>query len=221
LKTHQDAEAGVQRAAEQLQEKSDAIRAVKKLLLAHSKNRIFVFFSYKKKDETTAKAVIEVLEQCSAGKLDISCQAECDEKFVGQNWRNWIKEKISSSNWFILLLPDPSDDWDWCLFETGLFERGYTSGDRLICFHHPETEIPNPIEDYHAVAANTEGIQKFLHMIFIEENPIPGMKPLNEKLESNIPIFAEQIKNAIIPPRKREPRRPKATGPFPITLLFL
>jgi hypothetical protein len=203
LSTHRGAEAGVQRAAEQLHEKPDAIEAVKKLLLAHSEKAIFVFFSYKKKDETEAKAVIDLLSRYSAGKLNISCQADFDEKFVGKNWRNWIKEKISSANWFILLLPDPSDDWDWCLFETGLFDRGYTSADRLICLHHPETEIPNPIEDYHAVAATIEEIKKFLQMIFVEENAIPGMEPLNKKLEPDIPMFAEKIRNAIIPPRKK------------------
>jgi hypothetical protein len=203
LNSHQGATAGVQRAAEQLHENPDAIEAVKKLLGAHSEKRIFVFFSYKKKDETEAKAVIDLLDQCSAGKLSISCQADCDEKFVGQNWRNWIKEKISSANWFILLLPDPSDDWDWCLFETGLFDRGFTSADRLICLHHPETEIPSPIEGYHAVAATTEEIERFLKMIFIEENPIPGMEPLNRALDRDIPMYAERISNAITPPRKR------------------
>jgi hypothetical protein len=203
LEKHQGAEASIRSAAKQLQGEPDSIAAVKKLLKAHDEKVIFVFFSYKSKDEVAAKKVIDQLNLYSAGKLMISCMADCGPDVFGQNWRKWIKDKVSESNWFILLLPDPSDDWDWCLFETGLFERGLTTADRLICIHHPLTVIPDPIKGYHAVAAEKNKIKEFLEMAFINNNPIPGMAALNKSAKPYLEVVAENIVNAIVPPRKR------------------
>ncbi|MFZ0241053.1 MAG: TIR domain-containing protein [Desulfobacterales bacterium] len=196
------AKAAVEKAAEMLQEKPDAVRAVKKLQRAHAEKEISVFFSYKKKDECAAKAVVKLLRENSAEKLRIAYQADITKNIVGQEWRTWIHTNVRQSNWFVLLLPDPSEDWDWCLFETGLFEAQRTSADRLICLHHPETSIPDPIKDYHAVKADSGEVEEFLRMIFVEENPIPGMKPLNKSIEKEIPRLAQEIVDAIIPPCK-------------------
>lgn len=203
LDANQVARESTRRAAEQLCGKPDCIAAVKKLLPAHANKTISVFFSYKKKDEFAARKVIGQLKLYAAGKLEIFCMADFDKEIVGQNWRKWIRDKIVVSNWFILLLPDPSDDWDWCLFETGLFERGLTSADRLICIHHPETQIPDPIGDYHAVPATDEEIRKFLKMAFIEKNPIPGMDPINPAIKPYLDGSAAAIVNAIVPPKKK------------------
>lgn len=198
---YHNAKASVETAADILHEKPDAVKAVKKLLRAHAEKEIFVFFSYKKKDEQSAKAVVKLLRANSAEKLRIAYQADNTKDIVGQEWRTWIHTNVRQANWFVLLLPDPSEDWDWCLFETGLFEAQRTSADRLICLHHPDTSIPDPIKDYHAVAAVSGEVEKFLRMIFVEENPIPGMKPLNKAI-TQIPRLAEEIVHAIIPPCK-------------------
>ena len=50
-------------------------------------------------------------------------------KLAGKPWRNKIREEIHRANWFILLLPDPSEDWDWCLYETGMFEGDLDNGE--------------------------------------------------------------------------------------------
>ena len=110
LTTHDGARDAVESAAEQLEKQSDAICAVNKLLRAHAEKVIFVFFSYKKKDEKTAKAIVQLLREISAEKLQISYQADITKEIVGQEWRNWIYDKIRMANWFILLLPDPSDE---------------------------------------------------------------------------------------------------------------
>ena len=121
---------------------------------------------------------------------------------TGKQWRRKIRRSIREANWFILLLPDPSDDWDWCLFETGLFEANLTSADRLICIHHPDIKVPDPIEGYHAVEATVPNVRKFLSMVLLEKNPVPGMDPLNPAFEADIPIYAQQIVDAIRPPIK-------------------
>jgi Na+-translocating ferredoxin:NAD+ oxidoreductase RNF subunit RnfB len=84
LSCYHGAKSAIESAAELLQKQPDAISAVKKLLRAHAEKVIFVFFSYKKKDESTAKAVVQLLRESSAEKLRISYQADNTKDIVGQ-----------------------------------------------------------------------------------------------------------------------------------------
>lgn len=203
IETHQGAAGRITQAAELLVEKDDAAKALKKLLPALTEKEIYVFFSYKKKDELAAKTLVDLLRSKSAGKVKIVYQKDFTEDYVGKRWRAKIREEIHRANWFILLFPDPSDDWDWCLFETGLFEAQLTSADRLICLHHPDTKIPNPIEGYHAVSATIPEVEKFLRMIFLKDNPVYGLEPINDSMDQQeITELAKIIVDAIRPPQK-------------------
>jgi hypothetical protein len=116
IETHLGVAGRITQAAELLVEKDDALKALKKLLPALTEKEIYVFFSYKKKDELTAKTLVDLLRSKSAGKVKITYQKEFTEDYVGKRWRAKIGEEIHRANWFILLFPDLSDDWDWCLF---------------------------------------------------------------------------------------------------------
>ena len=199
LESNVGAKKEVMRAVEQLAGRHDAEAAIVKLLPALNEKKIFVFFSYKKKDERTAHAIVRTLRKWSAGKLQISYQADFTEQIAGKAWRAKIREEIARANWFILLLPDPSDDWDWCLYETGLFDRELTSSDRLICLHHPDTKIPDQIVDYHAVSATLPEVESFLRMVYLGEDPIPGLEPINRDIEADISDIAKEIVDAIRP----------------------
>ena len=202
LQKNQLAEGKIIEAAKQLAKEEDVLESIRKILCPLAEGEINIFFSYNHKDEDTAKKIVGQLRKYSA-RLNIHYMADNSTRLVGKEWRKWIKEKITISNWFILLLPDPSVDWDWCLFETGLFERDLTSGDRLICIHHPLIKLPGPIDDYHAVPAKQNEVEQFLKMVFLEENPIPGMKAINPNIdEKDLKEAAEIIVNAIVPPRR-------------------
>ena len=207
IETHKGAATAITGAWKKLSEDPDnsqpeVARAVKKLLPALTEKTLRVFFSYKKKDEAAAVAVVTELRKYAGNALQISYQADFSQQIAGKQWRQTIRNEITHANWFILLLPDPSDDWDWCLYETGLFDRNPTSADRLICLHHPETTIPSPIRDYQAIRATDTEVEKFLRMVFVEDNPIPGMQPINPSIQNDIPEIAKRIVNAIRPPRK-------------------
>jgi hypothetical protein len=53
------------------------------------------------------------------------------------------------------------------------------------------------------VAATPGEVEEFLRMIFVKENPTPGMDPLNKAIEPKIPQLAQNIVDAIIPPQKK------------------
>ncbi len=196
ISTHQGAEECISSAAKLLWQKNDAVAALKKLFAAHSNKEIYVFLSYKSKDEEIAREVVDVLRRNSANKLQITFQAEFTEKFGGEKWREKIREEICRSNWFILLFTDPSDDWDWCLYEAGLFEAQLTSADRLYCLHHAESP-PSPLEVYQSVSATKTDIGKFLRQVFIEPNPVAGMQALNPVLEDQLPGLADELEKAL------------------------
>ncbi len=202
LENYQGAADQVRRAIQALSKQSDGLSAIKKLIPAFRDRKLFVFFSYKKKDEHTAKTIVNILRKYAAGKLEISYMADFTEEISGKIWRAKIREKVCEANWFILLLPDPSEDWDWCLYETGLFDREPTSADRLICLHHPDIKIPSPILDYHAVPAAISEIERFLRMVFVNSDPIPGMEPINKHIADEISSIAKEIVDVIQPPKK-------------------
>lgn len=203
LDTNDNAKERVRRAASRLKEKRDGIPALKKLLPSLADQSINVFFSYKSTDERAARSIVEVLRENAAGKLRITYQADFTKEIAGRCWREVIRDTVQKSNWFILLLPDPSEELDWCLFETGLFEAQRTEADRLICLHHPDTTIPSPIEDYHHVAATLPEMEKFLNMVFVESDPIHGMPPINEAIAKHIPELARRTVDAIRIPKSR------------------
>ena len=45
-------------------------------------------------------------------------------------------------------------------------------------------------------------VENLLQLVFVKDDPIPGMKAINPALGSQIPAIARQIVDAIRPPRK-------------------
>ena len=194
----------VEKAAKILKnEQPDPVAAVLEAARALIDGKIRVFFSYKQQDEETAKSVVKELRLYAAGKLKIVFAAEFGEKIPGAKWNKMIREGIKKAHWFILLLPDPSVDWDWCLFETGMFRAKMVSDkvNRLICIHHPrQTALPPQIEEFQAVKAVPRSVEAMLKKIYINNDPIPGMDPISRDISETIPKIAKKIAKAVSPP---------------------
>lgn len=196
--SHRGAAERILAASQELAESPDALAALTKLLPALDQQVIQVFFSYKKEDEVAAKALVELMNVHAAGKLKITYQATFTKEIAGKKWREKIRNAVYNANWFILLLPDPSNDLDWPLYEAGLFEAQLTSADRLICFYREE--IPSQIEGYHGIAVNNvDEVSKFLQMVYVNEHPVPGMKPLNPGMAAKIPELSQEFVGSISP----------------------
>ena len=76
LKKYGGAVKQTERAIEILSKEQDGLDAVKKILPALAKKTLFVFFSYKTKDEAAAKSIVKLLRKSAADKLKISYQAD-------------------------------------------------------------------------------------------------------------------------------------------------
>jgi hypothetical protein len=164
------------RAAQQLEGRPDAIATMHKISPCLLEQKLKIFVSYKLAEVDTARAIVQALRGASA-KLDIQF---ADEIPAGTKWRDFIVDHTATANWLILLMTDPDEDWDWCLFECGLFEAGIvSSADRLICLLPPRYKPPSQLSHFQAVEATPEQVRGLLNELFVSDDPLPGLDPIN------------------------------------------
>jgi hypothetical protein len=173
----------------------EVVYAIKKAARAIYHDRINIFFSYKLKDEAVAVDVVKQMRTIAGEKLNLIYAKEFQ---TGEDYREKILRATRNANWFILLLPDPADDWDWCLYESGLFRAKKLPGDRLICIHYKDNKIPDQISNFNAVAASKERLTDFLRELFCNPDPVPGMNPINTG--ADVDTIAEAIETVVSPP---------------------
>lgn len=113
---------------------------------------------------------------------DFSCHKDYHEKSL---------RVTRNAHWFMLLLPDPADGWDWYLYESGLFRAKKLPGDRLICIHHEDSLVPVKIDNIDAVPATRQHLIPFLHNLLCNQNPLPGMDAINH--DAMIEPIAESL----------------------------
>jgi hypothetical protein len=154
--------------------------------------KVNIFVSHKKEDEAAALCIRDILKRFDDDDNPMIEFHLSEEIPGGEPWYEWITSKLKSSNLLILLFTDPARNWDWCLYEAGLFDL--MDGDhhrRTICLHSSATDPPEPLKHIQAFSAKPKDIEKFLNQLFIDtvltdlDKPIASwLKKAPEKLES-------------------------------------
>lgn len=124
-----------------------------------------VFISHKAKDRNAAETIRRALSLYGAGNLEIFVSERIS---AGTVWAPEIWDSLEHADWLLLLYTDPSEDWDWCLFETGFFAASARkAGHRLVCLHTGDTPPPMPLQAWQSVPV-TDGpmLEKFLKELF-------------------------------------------------------
>lgn len=180
LAEYRDERAAITRAAEKLRRVplEQAADGVAKAADAIRARTINVFFSYKTTDRDTAAAVVGALR--SSGGLNITFAEDFRETTVGMEFLAEIERGVDNANLFILLLPDPQEDYDWPLFETGRFTGRMVPGDRLVCLHHPHVSVPDQIKHFQSVSATEDDVRGFLVSLFRNDDFVPGLKKVGQ-----------------------------------------
>lgn len=153
--------------------------------------KVNIFISHKKEDKATALGIRDILKGFDDDENPMVDFHLSEEIFGGDKWYEWITSKLKSSNLLILLFTDPTLDWDWCLYEAGLFDL--MDGDhhrRTICLHSTATGPPEPLKHIKVFSAKSTDIEQFLSQLFIGtaltdlERPIASwLNKVPEKLE--------------------------------------
>jgi len=133
-----------------------------------------VFISHKGKDKAAAEEMGQALEVYGL-KIFVSARIR-----PGVQWPKEIWDNLWKADWLLLLYTDPSEEWDWCLFEAGFFAgSGKGPESRLVCLHTEDVDPPMPVQHWQSVnITNANRLEQFLRDLFSGVN-----EPLLESQE--------------------------------------
>jgi TIR domain-containing protein len=163
--------------------------------------KVNVFISHKREDEATALRIRDILKDFDDDNSPMIEFHLSEEIPGGEEWYEWITSKLRLSNLLILLFTDPTRNWDWCLYEAGLFDlMDGAHHRRTICLHSSETDPPDPLKHIQAFSAKPKDIEKFLRQLFIDTT-ITGLdKPIASwitKAPEELAVAVEDISRLI------------------------
>jgi TIR domain len=126
-------------------------------------DRFRIFISHKHEDHEAAARITEALEKMCP---TIECFVSGSNISAGTDWNREIRSKLAQSHMLILLFTSPTANWDWCLYEAGLFTR-FESIDvySVVCLFRPESNVPRPLANLQGVKVESEAIEQFLEAL--------------------------------------------------------
>lgn len=120
-----------------------------------------VFISHKHDDHALAVEVKKAMEGLSPGSIE--CFVSGIDITAGMDWRREIRSVLARSHLLVLLFTSPSNNWDWCLYETGLYTRfDKTEVVSVVCMFNPGQASPGPLADLQGVPADADRVRAFL-----------------------------------------------------------
>ena len=123
-----------------------------------------VFISHKHDDHALAVEVKNAMEGLKPGLID--CFVSDIDITAGVDWRRQIRSVLARSHMLVLLFTAPSNNWDWCLYETGLYTRfDRPEGGSVVCMFNPGQASPSPLADLQGVPADIDKVRAFLHVL--------------------------------------------------------
>jgi hypothetical protein len=147
-----------------------------------------LFFSHKVKDDVSTNSIKDLID---ARFERVRCfMSKNIEK--GTNWRQAIADELTGSSFLVLVFTDPTEDWAWCLYETGFFDAltripNKLLGRRIYCLHHSSNPPPSPIADLQATKVNLADVSDWLKDLYKHTGQT------KEILWKDIPQMAAQI----------------------------
>ncbi|UCE60367.1 MAG: toll/interleukin-1 receptor domain-containing protein [Phycisphaerales bacterium] len=159
---------------------------------------VSIFISHKHKDEKVARGVKTVLERYGGDRLKSFISEEIP---AGDDWFATIQKCLVDSSLLLLIFTDQTMNWDWCLYETGLFTDLSTKGGfrRVICLHPPGLAVPNPLRHLKDVPATVPVIIDWLRDLY-GTGKLTGHAPISVGFaneEAELDRAAKEIVNLI------------------------
>jgi hypothetical protein len=127
---------------------------------ADDKFRIFI--SHKHDDHDAAETLARAIENLD--KPQIRCFVSGTNLIAGSDWNAEIRAQLIASHLLVLLFTEPSKNWDWCLYEAGLFNR-LGNENSVVCLYRPGGTTPRPLSTLQGVPAEEESVQRFLDQL--------------------------------------------------------
>src|SRR4030095_5403636 len=130
-----------------------------------SGEKFCVCVSHKHDDHKCAVTVKTELERLG-GSGRIECFVSGSDLFAGSDWATKIRAPLLKSHLLVLLFTEPSQNWDWCLYEAGLFSSlGAAEDLSVVCLYHPQGASPRPLSNLQGVLVQDDAVQRFLNQL--------------------------------------------------------
>jgi hypothetical protein len=128
-----------------------------------------VFISHKQDDHALAMEVKKALEGLAHRPKQVDCFVSGVDITAGTDWRRAICHRLAKSHLLLLLFTAPSRNWDWCLYETGLYTRfdkwEKSEISAVVCLFDPSQAAPSPLADLQGVPASLDKLRAFLDLL--------------------------------------------------------
>ena len=123
-----------------------------------SSERFRVFISHKHDDHDCAERISKALESLSDR---IRCFVSGSDLAAGSDWNAEIRSQLMQGDLLILLFTEPSQNWDWCLYEAGLFT---SLGDEhsVVCLYRAQGATPRPLSSLQGVPVEPVAVERFV-----------------------------------------------------------
>jgi hypothetical protein len=126
-----------------------------------SRDRFRIFISHKHDDHDAAAGMAQALDGLSD---KIKCFVSGTDLAAGSDWNAEIRSQLMTSHLLLLVFTEPSKNWDWCLYEAGLFT---SLGDEhsVVCLYRPKGTSPRPLNTLQGVPVEQVAAQRFLSQL--------------------------------------------------------
>ena len=157
-----------------------------------------IFISHKVKDKEAVKAIKDALEIRGGNALEIFVSERIKS---GVKWAEEIWGNLKKADWLLLVYTDPSEEWNWCLFEAGFF-AGCTQNEkgRLVCLHTLDVEPPMPVQGWQTVSVtDPTQLENFLKELFagISQVLIDSPEEIRRLADSIAGAFTKKVRRKI------------------------
>ena len=144
-------------------------------------NSAKIFISHKKVDADAASAIQGSLERLGTrNRLTVFVS---EHIAGGTEWFRWIQESLTESNLLLLLYTDRTEDWDWCMYEAGLFTDLKGEETRKVVCIQSTDDRPEPLKHLQAVKAQSADLISFLEELYLKTDLLKLDEPLSPWLE--------------------------------------
>ena len=123
--------------------------------------------SHSSHDNAFAVSVADALGSLSS---DVECFVSGVSIQAGADWNREIREAPGRSHLLLLLFTSPSQDWDWCLYEAGLYTRFHEEQvSSVVSLFRPTGSGPRPRSNLQCVPSSAERVERWLNALCHEE----------------------------------------------------